>query len=65
MLFNFFKISVFSEVWVDMGILWLFGRFLHFLFSLLLHLSVEFAHLVVEYQPDYHAESIEKQNDDK
>ena len=58
---DFFKISVFPDARVDMGILRPFGLRGGFVLRVLLHLPLQFLHLSPEYQFDNHAESIENQ----
>jgi hypothetical protein len=55
--FNFFKISVFSDVGVDMGIFGLIGARLGVFLGELVHLLLQLPHLASDYQLDMHAES--------
>jgi hypothetical protein len=64
-LFNFFKISVFSNVGVDMGLLFIFGLAFRLTLIELLHVLLEFLHLSFEYQLDDQVESIENQDGEK
>ena len=65
-LFNFFKISVFSNAWVDVGILVLSGSsVLSPLLHGFVHAPLQLIHLSPEYPFDNQGKSVEKQNDDK
>jgi hypothetical protein len=65
-LFNFFKISVFANAGVDVGILVLIGlAVLSPLLHGIVHAPLQLIHLSPEYPFDNQGKSVEKQNDDK
>jgi len=61
----FFKISVFSNVGIDVRIVGIIAIGLVFLLVELLHTAFQFLYFSLEYKSDNQTESIEKKNDDE